>query len=426
MTAVLPAIMKGRLSAGRTSVISRQMDSSPQVPKGAAADPPRRRWPTVPLVPSANATFKLPEPGSEAELAPFLDLVAPTLARIGPTGFQTFSGWPIPFSMVLDEFGGPIFWGGTNGAGAYLLRDSDGDKFVAKVLVGTDRDRLREPYVQMQELLAQHPELERYFCESQVLPMGLRVDLPAPVRGTPFMTYRFDVVRMRHVELPTLNQFIRSQKDTPQGRRRLRAFARNFRRMIAAFHAAGVVHGDYNCGNIMVTEDDQPLLIDLDTLGWRSYEPALKMAGRGEFQPYFRFEQPDAFRTHPQHIDFFSEWVIYASLVAFTESSKEAVSTQRLFFSADDFVPWSEGEVFRALGAMQQPVLTTLVRALHECTAGRLQARDMPPLERLCPAEWFEQWESRGQSSPTVPIGPTPQADSSRPITLKFRIKPTE
>jgi serine/threonine protein kinase len=145
------------------------------------------------------------------------------------------------------------------------------------------------------------------------------------------------IVRMEWVEGDELKDYICKHKKDSLALYRL---ADKFLRMAVILHSHSISHGDLQHGNIKVKDDGSIVLVDYDSL----YHPSMGrladcILGRSEYQHPLRGSN----RNASEHVDYFSEIVIYTSLLYFAANpdayTDEIHGSEGLIFAPRDYLP---------------------------------------------------------------------------------------
>ncbi len=155
----------------------------------------------------------------------------------------------------------------------------------------------------------------------------------------------FPILKMEWVDGETLDSYIARQLENPDG---LRALKDNFLQMCSALEDTGIAHGDLQHGNILVTEDGELQLVDYDGM----YVPSMRGWDATELG-HRNYQHPNRSPTHfNEHIDNFSAWSIYLSLMVLLESKGKprfAAGNDRLLFHRKDYDNPQSSRVFQQL-----------------------------------------------------------------------------
>jgi len=248
------------------------------------------------------------------------------------------------------------------------------------------------------------------------------------------------MLKMEWVHGQTLGQYV-SQNVTNAAK--LTELAGRWVEMTQALTTAGMAHGDLQHGNVMVMPDGQIKLIDYDGM----FVPAL--AGRPSSengQPNYQHPLRGALDFGP-NLDHFSEWVIYASLVALSlqpQLWKDLNGGDEcLLFRKADFDPAtspalallekSKDERVRTLAEVFRSLLYFGVSQVPLIDASRVPARSAPAPDASATAaaprgvDWLRDHTGAGvaprimQPTPTVAAATVPlpsPADASWVLSM--------
>lgn len=161
----------------------------------------------------------------------------------------------------------------------------------------------------------------------------------------------YPTTRMEWVEGENLKDYICSHSNSKE----LKRLADRFLRMCIDLHKHGYAHGDLQHGNIIVKTDGELVLIDYDSM----YVPSMRqefadiITGLKDYQHPKRREN----RISSQKIDYFSELIIYLSILAVSEDltlirEYNLANTDRLLFSAADFEDIKQSDIYSKLYEM--------------------------------------------------------------------------
>ena len=215
----------------------------------------------------------------------------------------------------------------------------------------------------------------RYFVDFEYIPEGILVN-----------GKKWPITRMEWAEGKTLCQFI--ERNLPNSDI-LRTAAAEFLKMVKDLHRHQISHGDLQDGNILIEQngtDVEIKLIDYDSL----FVPTLQgyldsIVGLPEYQHPYRMAGGG---TANAKVDYFSELVIYLSLLSLAE--KPALwrqfggRTERaLLFIAEDFRNPSPSDVFRELGSISPDVKLLASKLKEFCEKPSID--QLEPLESCIP-----------------------------------------
>lgn len=188
------------------------------------------------------------------------------------------------------------------------------------------------------------------------------------------------IVVMDWVKAKTLKNFI---SENLQNSDVIRKLADNFREMVATLHRHHISHGDLQHGNIMVNTDNlQLILVDYDSMfvpGLEHYSDEIK--GLPGYQHKGRLNN----RYASEKADYFSELVIYLSLMTLSEDSSwwkklNMEESETMLFSADDISSCGNSPIFKELRNYSNlvPLVDKLCEFMNKKTIDELE-----PLETI-------------------------------------------
>lgn len=174
-----------------------------------------------------------------------------------------------------------------------------------------------------------------FLCEFQYIDNGINVE------GKIYPT-----TRMRWIDGITIKDYIYQNRNSKD---RLIALAENFLKMTQALHSQSLAHGDLQHGNILVDKNHQLYLVDYDSF----YCPQLKgetdtVTGLADYQHPARISNTSV----SEKIDYFSELIIYLSILAIAEAPYLAdkykiADADRLLFAKEDFEDLKNAPIYK-------------------------------------------------------------------------------
>ncbi|AFY84645.1 protein kinase family protein [Oscillatoria acuminata] len=228
-----------------------------------------------------------------------------------------------------------------------------------------------------------------YFVDFLFLDEGIRVN------GKCYPT-----VRMEWVEGKDLKTYIRDNLKNPQ---KLRDLAMAWIDLSKTLFNQGIAHGDLQHGNILVIDTgiSSLKLIDYDSL-YFCQDGGCKddfIKGIPDYQHPLR----GSLSKQCREIDFFSQLVIYLSIIALAESPSlwnrfKLDQSEHLLFSKNDFSsPDKPNNIFEALANLSSPLQDIAWEMKHICKLTDFKA--IPSLETVLtkagilsqPVGWFPQ-----------------------------------
>lgn len=188
----------------------------------------------------------------------------------------------------------------------------------------------------------------------------------------------YPTTRMRWIDGITIKDYICQNKDS---KNLLLDLAENFLKMISALHKQSLAHGDLQHGNILVDTNHRLFLVDYDSF----YCPQLKgeedtVTGLPDYQHPARIKN----KIISEKLDYFSELVIYLSILAIAEAPSLIVKykvddADRLLFSKEDYCDLEHSEIFNDinnLGGEFKEMLDILTKYLSAQSIDELQPFD--------------------------------------------------
>jgi len=237
-------------------------------------------------------------------------------------------------SITLLGSGRPDMFAG--GFSQVFSVDKDNDKWAFKVWV-LEIEQIRERYDAIKEYLDQ-VNLP-YFSEFVYVEGGLLVE-----------DNLLDTLRMKWIDGHKMASYISMHLNNSAI---LETLADNFLKMTDDLHNHSISHGDLQHQNIFVTNDGELKLIDYDSICVPNMEGMRDITrGTKGYQHPSRLSSGYFASTK---IDYFSELVIYISILAVSENpilwDKYNVmqSEYKLLFTPEDFLHFEETEIRRDL-----------------------------------------------------------------------------
>ena len=176
-----------------------------------------------------------------------------------------------------------------------------------------------------------------YFVSFDYVPNGLMTTLGCQ-----------PIVVMEWVDAKTLKGYISAHINDSSA---LKKLAESFKNMVADLHKHRLAHGDLQHGNIMVRDDGSLVLVDYDSM----YAPELDgftddIKGLAGYQHPARWKN----RSLNEKIDYFSEIVIYTSILALAKhpnlwNELNLEDTETMLFSFEDITSKGASSIFSKL-----------------------------------------------------------------------------
>lgn len=196
-----------------------------------------------------------------------------------------------------------------------------------------------------------------YFCDFAYIDDGIVVG-----------GKKYPTTRMRWIEGKNLKQYICANRND---KKKIKNLANNFVKMITTLHKYHISHGDLQHGNILIDDNDNLFLIDYDSV----YVPELQ--GEADIikglKGYQHPKRGDNLLAN-EKVDYFSELIIYLSILAIAEKSSlvekyQVEDSEQLLFSFEDFKDLENSQVYvdlMQLGGLFPILLKILSDYLNE------------------------------------------------------------
>ena len=196
-----------------------------------------------------------------------------------------------------------------------------------------------------------------YFCSFTYVDEGIVVE-----------GKKYPTTRMKWIDGKNLKEYICIHKND---KNKLKNLANNFVKMITTLHKYHISHGDLQHGNILVDDNDNLFLIDYDSV----YVPELQ--GEADIikglKGYQHPKRGDNLLAN-EKVDYFSELIIYLSILAIAEKSSlvekyQVEDSEQLLFSFEDFKDLENSQVYvdlMQLGGLFPILLKILSDYLNE------------------------------------------------------------
>lgn len=290
--------------------------------------------------------------------------------------------------FVFDETlnkGKPV----TQSPSSPLLRSYNGGKaIVFQIEVGEKKYALKCWVEELGDLKFRYQKIDDYLQQKN---LPYFVDFSYKEKGILANGQKFPLVRMEWVNGISFKQFI---ANNIRNQAKIRRFADKFVAMVAELHQHEISHGDLQHGNILVRDDDNICLIDYDSL----YVPQLsKETDQIKGLPGYQHPQREQLVQLSPKADYFSELVIYLSLLAIAEKPsywQDIEKEERLLFSSQDLRNPHSSKIFTELKQASSDEVRYLVNELERFC-------QEPDIERLKPLEDIVNTSSNPSFVPT-------------------------
>lgn len=296
----------------------------------------------------------------------------------------------VGFKTVDGIFGAEMYCGGF--CMVYPLEDNAGRKYAFRVW-HQEIDGIKE---RIKKIAAYLKSINNpYFVEFEYVENALNVPDASGDQ-------QIDAIRMDWVSGQNLIGYIDSiinSTDTPnQKKQALLELAEKFKEMVISLHESHISHGDLQHGNIMIAANKQLKLVDYDSVCVPTFTNEVQVtSGLIGYQHPCR-KNLNAVASEKD--DYFSEYIIYAALLAYAEDMTlwEAIDNEdnprdeySLLFKESDLLNPSQSQLFSRLRSYGNSTLNELLDVLIE-VLNQPDCSQLQPLETLTPSnKYIEQ-----------------------------------
>ncbi|KPQ31846.1 MAG: Protein kinase domain [Phormidesmis priestleyi Ana] len=261
-----------------------------------------------------------------------------------------------------------------------FLRVYNGGKaIVYEIEVGSKRYALKCWVEDLGSLKFRYKEIDAYL-RSCKLPYF--VDFAYIEQGILVSGEKFPIVRMEWISGINLKDFISRSLNNPA---RIHELSKQFLVMTQHLHEKDISHGDLQHNNIMIDKKGEICLIDYDSL----FVPKLsKEKDNIKGLPGYQHPKRNTLRKLSSKADYFSELVIYLSLLVLSEDPSywDDIKDEddRLLFSKDDFLCPKKSKVFKEIRVLS-PEIEYLVMELEK-SCKETNINNLQPIEKITKA----------------------------------------
>ncbi len=189
----------------------------------------------------------------------------------------------------------------------------------------------------------------------------------------------YPTTRMRWIDGVTIKEYICSYADDKP---KMLALAANFLSLIRDMHQHHLAHGDLQHGNLIIDKEGNIFLVDYDSF----YCPTLTgesdiITGLADYQHPARKDNA----ITSEKLDYFSELVIYTSILAIAENPSlikkyQVADSERMLFSAKDYQDFTDSEIYKDLQNLTPEIkqlLSIFIAYLSETSILNLDSFDV-------------------------------------------------
>lgn len=228
-----------------------------------------------------------------------------------------------------------------------------------------DPGNVKERYARVKKHLQSYPT--SYLVDFDYVDEGIAVD------GN-----KYPISYMEWIEGKTFSLFIDENINNAGV---MNTLADKFLVMVKELHSKNISHGDLQDGNIIVAQNSSAFdlkLVDYDCI----YAPTLQnWNNQDDLQGVPDYQHPKRYKRSNEKADYFSELVIYLSLLAYAERPDlwKKGQEKRLLFTTDDFRNPSGSITFRTLETLSPRVKNLADKLKEFCRQSDTNL--LPPLE---------------------------------------------
>lgn len=190
------------------------------------------------------------------------------------------------------------------------------------------------------------------------------------------------------------------------------SIAEKFRQMVESFHNNNIAHGDLQHGNILVKSDGELVVVDYDSM----YIDTLKgMSDVVKGLPGYQHPKRNQNNYIQPYLDYFSELVIYLSLLIFAEKPQLwsiYCDTEDFLFSKDDFSNIKQSDIYKQFQNAINPTIPDLLNKL-EIELSKPDIEQLLPLEELMIDKLQKSFEEISEKWDNQPNPPQPKVFSA-------------
>ena len=258
-----------------------------------------------------------------------------------------------------------------------LISYAGGYSKVFPVYIKNRKIALRFWTANIEESQKRYQEIERYLKERN---LPYFVEFNYHNNSLNWKNNQYPFISMDWVEGKTLNKYLDANITDSD---KIRKLAELFLEMVQTLHQNNIAHGDLQDGNILVIENGTDIelkLIDYDSL----FVPSLRNF-TVEIIGVESYQHPNKndMKKLNEKIDYFSELVIYLSLLVYAENKNfwEEGQDQKLLFESKDFRDTQNSTIFNHLknSNYSSKIVELTIRLEEYCIKSSIN--DLFPLE---------------------------------------------
>jgi len=216
-------------------------------------------------------------------------------------------------------------------------------------------------HVPMGEHTNRYRKISKYLSEKQ---LSYFADFIYDEKGILVNGNLLDTIRMEWLEGKLLKEYL---EENLGNKNKLTKLANDFLEMCKTLRENKISHGDLQEGNILIDRDGNIKLVDYDSICIPEIE------GQKELVTGLKgYQHPSRFKAGKASLkaDYFSELIIYLSILAISENSNlwgnyQVKDTNYLLFTETDFEDFENSEIFKDLQLLSGSI-KSLTRILNE------------------------------------------------------------
>jgi serine/threonine protein kinase len=292
----------------------------------------------------------------------------------------------------------------------FLLSSNGGNAIVFVIQTNPKKYALKCWVKDLCDLKIRYKAIDDYL---KTVKLPYFVDFAYQEQGILVNGQKFPIIRMEWIDGISFRDFISNNIQNPVY---IRDFAENFLEMVTSLHQKNISHGDLQHGNIMVQKNNGDIcLIDYDSL----YVPQLSNEKDNiKGLPGYRHPNRKNLNKLSPKSDYFSELVIYLSLLVISENSHywtKIEKEERLLFSEEDLERPRLSPIFAELTKLSPEIVYFTLELEKFCQESDIEA--LQPLEKLVTAYGGSKviWDFIPNSTPNLSPPPLISIDLNPP-----------
>lgn len=208
-----------------------------------------------------------------------------------------------------------------------------------------------------------------YFCSFEYTEKGLII------KGE-----SYPITKMKWVEGLNLKKYIVANS---KEKSKIQLLARKFLEMLMDLHSHHFAHGDLQHGNIIVSDSGEIYLVDYDSM----YVPDMKKQFPDIISGLIDYQHPSrkSNQSSSDRLDFFSEVIIYTSLLAIAHNPEfvekyNVEDSEALLFTSKDFENLKDSQVYKDLRELNDDEIDQCLDILQDYLSIK-DLNDLNPIE---------------------------------------------